>query len=479
MGVSRRRWTGAFAAAVLVHAGIMAMLVWQQSDPGAGAAGQGVVRVSLGRTGGESAGAAGGASRIPDAEVATVDETAASPPVDEPVPAELPATAMPVNETASVVVPARPPPPAETEAAETVAQAAASENAVPVEAVEPAVSFEASVRGEVAVAETVVDRTADEAAAVEARDTPRTFRVEDAAALAQAAPPDDSAPVGMATRTWDVEVPEPEPGGAVESATEAATPAEVSDTAQTIEAVASAEAPESPRPIEPLEAEPMARVAPPDDAAPVASAEAISASPERAATVRAPAESIEVARAAQLETAADPAPPDADAVLVERVQPVGDRPSQHLVSVAAGGSGEGAGDTAATPPASEMRNSGHPAMPAIGSGARVASAGNPTAHHAYLRQVLGRIARFKRYPRDARRDGVVGKVIVRFTVLADGTLASKELTGSSGDHRLDQAALDMLSRARPFPPIPRSAGVGKLELSLPVQFSLSRKRTRF
>ena len=93
--------------------------------------------------------------------------------------------------------------------------------------------------------------------------------------------------------------------------------------------------------------------------------------------------------------------------------------------------------------------------------------------------VLRHITRFKRYPRSARRDGAVGKVMLRFTILADGQLVSPELTGSSGDRRLDRAALQMLSRASPFPPIPRSLGREMVELSLPVQFSLDQKRSLF
>ena len=68
-------------------------------------------------------------------------------------------------------------------------------------------------------------------------------------------------------------------------------------------------------------------------------------------------------------------------------------------------------------------------------------------HDEYLRKVLARIARFKRYPRDARRDGVVGEVMVRFPILHDGSLQSRQLADSSGDSRLDLATLDMLSRS--------------------------------
>ena len=118
-------------------------------------------------------------------------------------------------------------------------------------------------------------------------------------------------------------------------------------------------------------------------------------------------------------------------------------------------------------------------MPVPGSGMQAVEIGSPAAHESYLKEIRSRLIRFKRYPRAARRDGVVGEVTVRFTILADGSLQSPYLLVSSGDDRLDQAALRMLSRAQPFPPVPRGLGKDKLELSLPVEFSLSRGRSLF
>lgn len=116
---------------------------------------------------------------------------------------------------------------------------------------------------------------------------------------------------------------------------------------------------------------------------------------------------------------------------------------------------------------------------ATGSGQRVETGGNPAARQSYLAEVLAQIARHKRYPREARHDGVTGVVSVTFTILANGTVDTEQVSGSSGDHRLDQAALAMLSRASPFPPIPRNLGMPTLELTLPVEFSLNKKRKTF
>jgi len=90
--------------------------------------------------------------------------------------------------------------------------------------------------------------------------------------------------------------------------------------------------------------------------------------------------------------------------------------------------------------------------------------------------VAAQIARNKRYPREARQDGVTGVVTVRFTIQKNGKVITQRVVTSSGDRRLDEAALEMLSRASPFPYIPESMGVEALTLTLPVEFSLHQKQ---
>ncbi len=92
----------------------------------------------------------------------------------------------------------------------------------------------------------------------------------------------------------------------------------------------------------------------------------------------------------------------------------------------------------------------------------------------YLQSVVKKIVRHKRYPRSARKDGAIGQVTVRFSILADGSLHNPIVTSSSGDHRLDQAAVSMLSRASPFAPIPKSLNESQLNVSLPVNFAIAK-----
>lgn len=116
---------------------------------------------------------------------------------------------------------------------------------------------------------------------------------------------------------------------------------------------------------------------------------------------------------------------------------------------------------------------------ATGTGERIETGGDPGARQSYLKQVLALIARHKRYPRDARRDGATGVVTVSFVILANGALQAPRVVESSGDGRLDQAALDMLRRSSPFPPIPRELETDRLKLTLPVEFSLHQRRSLF
>jgi len=164
----------------------------------------------------------------------------------------------------------------------------------------------------------------------------------------------------------------------------------------------------------------------------------------------------------------EPKPPRAS----ERAaQPVPKQPLEDDRSQAPAQTEQVATDTSNTTQRSSIK--------ATGIGQRVETGGNPAARQSYLAEVLARIARHKRYPREARHDGVTGVVTVTFTVIANGTVLTQQVTGSSGDRHLDQAALDMLSRASPLPPIPRDMGVATLELTLPVEFSLNQKRKIF
>ena len=91
---------------------------------------------------------------------------------------------------------------------------------------------------------------------------------------------------------------------------------------------------------------------------------------------------------------------------------------------------------------------------------------------SYLAALMRRLARFKVYPAALKKDKVEGRVVLSFTIGANGQLIASAVQKSSGHPELDQAALEMLSRANPLPAVPASMHRNELSLSIPVEYSL-------
>jgi protein TonB len=89
--------------------------------------------------------------------------------------------------------------------------------------------------------------------------------------------------------------------------------------------------------------------------------------------------------------------------------------------------------------------------------------------NAYNALVFGHMQRFKRYPSSAR--GASGVVVVRFELNRTGALIGSAVTKSSGNAALDQAALDLLRRASPFPPFPVAKPGERDSYVAPVNFA--------
>ena len=91
----------------------------------------------------------------------------------------------------------------------------------------------------------------------------------------------------------------------------------------------------------------------------------------------------------------------------------------------------------------------------------------PPARPADLAAVRSAVAKALEYPAIARRMRLQGRVILVFTLRADGTVADLHLGQSSGVAMLDGAALEGVRRASPFP----RPDVER-RLTLPVTFRL-------
>jgi protein TonB len=87
-----------------------------------------------------------------------------------------------------------------------------------------------------------------------------------------------------------------------------------------------------------------------------------------------------------------------------------------------------------------------------GSGATgTGGSGQGGESNAVLAKIRNKIARAKRYPRQARSEGLEGVCGIYFAIRPDGTLEFVELSKSSGYSVLDEEALATVRRAAPFP----------------------------
>jgi len=87
------------------------------------------------------------------------------------------------------------------------------------------------------------------------------------------------------------------------------------------------------------------------------------------------------------------------------------------------------------------------------------------ANFAFIREA---IERNTSYPNIARRMGWQGKVLISFTVLADGMVKNIRVVESCGFKALDSSAINTVKRCTPFPRPPLEA-----EITLPITYRLN------
>lgn len=100
---------------------------------------------------------------------------------------------------------------------------------------------------------------------------------------------------------------------------------------------------------------------------------------------------------------------------------------------------------------------GRPEAHGAGSGASEAgdngagSSPDPNSFQSVVSEIRAKVEKFKKYPEAARRLHLGGKAVVRFGIDQNGALAFLEVMQSSGSTLLDEAALDTVRRAAPYP----------------------------
>ncbi|MFG0381841.1 energy transducer TonB [Pseudomonas sp. zbq_18] len=98
------------------------------------------------------------------------------------------------------------------------------------------------------------------------------------------------------------------------------------------------------------------------------------------------------------------------------------------------------------------------------------------AQVSWQSKLLGHLAKYKRYPEDARRRGFEGVNRLRFVLDGNGKVLSYALVGKSGSASLDRATLEMIRRAQPLPAPPADMlQNGQLEIVAPFVYSLERR----
>ncbi|MGP0564573.1 MULTISPECIES: energy transducer TonB [unclassified Nitrospina] len=92
--------------------------------------------------------------------------------------------------------------------------------------------------------------------------------------------------------------------------------------------------------------------------------------------------------------------------------------------------------------------------------------------NGFILEIRNRIAKYKFYPRLARRRGLEGKPVVHFRVTRRGTVQDLHVALSSGSGILDEAALESVKKGAPFPVIPHALNRDSMTIQLPIAFTL-------
>lgn len=98
---------------------------------------------------------------------------------------------------------------------------------------------------------------------------------------------------------------------------------------------------------------------------------------------------------------------------------------------------------------------------------RASAARSAAAVSNYPGKIISKLRRALRFPKGTRKSG---EVRVQFKVAQNGRASSIRVVRSSGDKRLDAAAIATVKRAAPFPPIPPKAGRRSWTFTVPLAF---------
>ena len=109
--------------------------------------------------------------------------------------------------------------------------------------------------------------------------------------------------------------------------------------------------------------------------------------------------------------------------------------------------------------------------PAPRTTARV-EGGAPRVTPSWQADLVRHLQQYKRYPLAAQAKHEQGVVLLGFSVDRNGRVLTRRVVQSSGHPDLDQEVMEMVMRAQPLPAFPPSMTQTKLDLTVPIRFSL-------
>ncbi len=93
--------------------------------------------------------------------------------------------------------------------------------------------------------------------------------------------------------------------------------------------------------------------------------------------------------------------------------------------------------------------------------------------HSYYLALKRKIELVWEYPYKARQTGVQGRLLMRFIINQDGSLAEVKILRSSGVALLDHEAVRAIQNASPFPPLPKRMNTERLSVTATFEYLLS------
>jgi periplasmic protein TonB len=98
--------------------------------------------------------------------------------------------------------------------------------------------------------------------------------------------------------------------------------------------------------------------------------------------------------------------------------------------------------------------------------------GAPAVEPSWQTGLMRQLQRFKRYPASARSRKEEGVVLLSFSLDRSGHVLAHSIARSSGHPDLDDEVMAMIMRAEPLPAFPVSMPQDRIDLTVPIRFSL-------